>query len=663
MKTNIQDVIDFGKVDTLLEGFNKATGFVTAILDLEGNILSKSGWRQICTEFHRIHPETAEKCTISDTVLAGKLAQGEKYHHYKCLNGLVDVAVPIKINGEHIANLFSGQFFFEEPDRMFFRKQASLYGINEKIYLEALDKVPVVSEEKVKTTMDFLLGMTQLISEMGFQKLEQTELNKTIRESEEKFKAVFESANVGKSITLPTGEINVNQAFCDMLGYTREELRNKKWQDLTPENEIPTIQAFTNPLLKGEKDSARFEKRYICKNGSYIWADVSVSLQRDEDGRPIHYITTVIDITERKQTNKYLIESESRYRALFENMNTGFEMFEVVQNEQGIPVDLIIIAANEGFEKTTGLKLRDSIGKRLTQVLPGIEKDDADWIGTFSKVALTGEAIQFEQDSKLLGRCYSISAFQPGPKQCAVTFVDITERKKLEFELQKYFMLAESSSEFIGMCDLNLQPIYVNPSGVRMVGLPDLAEACRVKVQDYFFPEDQRFIAEEFFPRVMREGEGDVEIRLRNFKTGAPIWMLYYLFRVCDSNGIPVGWATVSRDITERKQSENKLRESESRFRKLYEDGAIGMVMAGKDFKFLMANRTFCQMTGYEEKELQKLTFAQITHPDDMSKDIPPAYKMMAGEIDVYRTEKRYKKKDGETFWAQLTVSPIYDSS
>jgi hypothetical protein len=82
MKIKMPDLVDFQKVDALLEGFNKSTGFVTAILDLEGTVLSKSGWRQICTEFHRIHPETCRKCNISDTVLARKMAAGEKYHFY-----------------------------------------------------------------------------------------------------------------------------------------------------------------------------------------------------------------------------------------------------------------------------------------------------------------------------------------------------------------------------------------------------------------------------------------------------------------------------------------------------------------------------------------------------------------------------------------------------
>jgi PAS domain S-box-containing protein len=139
---------------------------------------------------------------------------------------------------------------------------------------------------------------------------------------------------------------------------------------------------------------------------------------------------------------------------------------------------------------------------------------------------------------------------------------DVTDLKQAEALRQKFAMLADSSSEFIGMCDFDFKLLYVNPAGVRLVGLPDMAAACQVKVQDYFFPEDQRFMTEEFFPRVLREGHGDVEIRLRHFQTGEPIWMFYSLFNVLDASGEIVGWATVSRDITERKQSEEYQRQS-----------------------------------------------------------------------------------------------------
>jgi len=258
-----------------------------------------------------------------------------------------------------------------------------------------------------------------------------------LRKSEALYRSLFEGSNVAKSMTLPTGEIRANKAFCDLLGYRQDEMRNKTWQALTPPEEIESILIRLAPIFAGEKDGTRFTKRYIHKDDSTIWADVSVAVQRDPDGQPHHFITTIVDITELKKAEAELIESERRYRSLFENMTAGFELFEVVQDDDGVPIDLVILAANKFFDITTGLNIQSVTGKRLTHVLPGIEKDAADWIGTFGKVALTGEPHQFEQRSELLGHHYSIMAYQAGPKLCAVTFIDITDHVKSEEEREK----------------------------------------------------------------------------------------------------------------------------------------------------------------------------------------------------------------------------------
>ena len=113
------------------------------------------------------------------------------------------------------------------------------------------------------------------------------------------------------------------------------------------------------------------------------------------------------------------------------------------------------------------------------------------------------------------------------------------------------------------MCGLDFRPFYVNSAGMRLVGLDNLEAASRVKVQDHFFPEDQPYITETFLPRVLRDGHGKVEIRFRHFKTGEAIWMVYNVFSILDARGAIVGWATVSVDVTERKQAERALQESQ----------------------------------------------------------------------------------------------------
>lgn len=117
---------------------------------------------------------------------------------------------------------------------LLFQKQAAAFGFDEKRYLDLLNKVPVVSEEKVKTAMDFLLNMTEFISELALQKVKQEKITQNLKDSEQKFKAIFEAANAGKSIILPSGEINVNEAYCKILGYNRQELENKNGTTLHP---------------------------------------------------------------------------------------------------------------------------------------------------------------------------------------------------------------------------------------------------------------------------------------------------------------------------------------------------------------------------------------------------------------------------------------------
>jgi PAS domain S-box-containing protein len=129
-----------------------------------------------------------------------------------------------------------------------------------------------------------------------------------LRESEARFRSIFEAANVGKSLTLISGEMYVNQAFADMLGYTREELQMKNWREVTPSEDIETLEKLMAPLLTSNVDSMRIIKRYIHKNGSFVWTDVSGVVKKDDSGKPIYIIATIIDISDRIKAEQALEE-------------------------------------------------------------------------------------------------------------------------------------------------------------------------------------------------------------------------------------------------------------------------------------------------------------------------------------------------------------------
>jgi len=160
-------------------------------------------------------------------------------------------------------------------------------------------------------------------------------------------------------------------------------------------------------------------------------------------------------------TVEALKQSEERYRLLFSEMVEGFALHEIVVDDQGKPIDYIFLDINPAFEKLTGLKHKQVVGKRIREVLPNIE---AYWIEIYGKVALTRQDVLFENFSEDLGKWYQVHAFSPKPGQFAATFLDITKRKKVEEALR------ESEQRFRQMfSDHDAAMMLVSPEDGRII--------------------------------------------------------------------------------------------------------------------------------------------------------------------------------------------------
>ena len=132
-------------------------------------------------------------------------------------------------------------------------------------------------------------------------------------------------------------------------------------------------------------------------------------------------------------------------------------------------------------------------------------------------------------------------------------------------ERSNFAFLAENSHDFIGICDADRVPFFVNKAGMQMVGLDSLEQAIGTRIEEFFFPEDRDYIVNEFFPRVFRDGVGEVEVRFRHFKTGEPLWMTYGVVALREPDGRLTGFATVSRNIDEHKRLAEALIEADRR--------------------------------------------------------------------------------------------------
>jgi PAS domain S-box-containing protein len=251
-----------------------------------------------------------------------------------------------------------------------------------------------------------------------------------LRESEQRYRSIFEGVQDAIFVESLDGQIlDVNPCACELFGYTRQQFLTKRVADLVPsQDKIVPFNIYEPPTVP----TLPVETVNVRANGEEFPVELTIRLQ-DYNGEQVYYVV-LRDITESKQADEKLRASEEKYRALFVDMTEGFALHGIICDENGNPCDYRFLDINPAFERLTGLKRAEVVGRLLSEVLPN---EDPVWVEKYGRVALTGEPSQFSNYSPVLKRHYEVFAYCPAPRQFAVLFLDITERKRAEVELSQ----------------------------------------------------------------------------------------------------------------------------------------------------------------------------------------------------------------------------------
>ncbi|MBI5581722.1 MAG: PocR ligand-binding domain-containing protein [Deltaproteobacteria bacterium] len=333
----LADLIDTPALQKLMDDFYAVARISMSIIDVKGRVLAGVGWQDICTRFHRVQADTCRNCLESDTRLSAGLTQGE-YRLHKCRNNLWDMATPIIVAGQHVGNIFTGQFCFEDEtiDRELFRAQARGYGFDEKEYLAALDRVPRLSREAVDRGMSFFLKLADTLSQLGYSNVklarllaERDRLTDSLRESRAKLEAALASMTDAVLISDAQGRfVDFNDAFATFHRFRDKHECSKTFAEhpdildvfMANGEPAPLDQWVVPRALRGETvTNAEYSLRR--KDTGEIWVgSYSLGPIRDKDGAIVGSVVVGRDITEHQRAKEVLRESESFYRQTLESI-------------------------------------------------------------------------------------------------------------------------------------------------------------------------------------------------------------------------------------------------------------------------------------------------------------------------------------------------------